>query len=105
AFTDRRARMALAFGVAGLALSFGPSLPGYATLYTVILPLQGVRNVARFGYLAIFAVAILAGFGLALVRQRWHAARWLGPLTLMTFAAVNAESLAAPVGYVRADPI
>ena len=36
AFRDPRARMCLAVGIAGVALSFGPKMPGYAALYTVI---------------------------------------------------------------------
>ena len=33
AWRDRRARMALAFGIVGFALSFGANLPGYETLH------------------------------------------------------------------------
>ena len=33
---DPRARMCLAIGLVGVALSFGPALPGYEALYTVI---------------------------------------------------------------------
>jgi len=41
---DPRVRMAAAIGAAGLALSFGPALPGYATLYQWFPLLQGVRG-------------------------------------------------------------
>src|SRR5262245_44177762 len=81
---DRRARMAVAFGIAGVALSFGPALPGHAWLYQVLLPLQGIRNVARFGYLATVAVAILAGFGLASLRQRLPRRAWM-PVVVTVF--------------------
>jgi hypothetical protein len=105
AFSDRRARMALAFGAAGLALSFGPAFPGYATLYHTVPLLQGIRNAARFGYLVILGVAILAGFGLAYVRRRGQGTWWLGVVTVGAFLAANIDGLAAPIGYVRADPI
>lgn len=105
AFTDRRARMALAFGLVGLAFSFGPAFPGYTTLYRWVLPFQGIRNVARFGYLSVVAVAILAGFGLAYVRRRWTGARWLAAATAAAFIAANVDAFVAPVGYVRAEHI
>ena len=69
--------MAAAIGVAGVALSFGPALPGYAALYRWLPLLQGVRGAARFGFLALVAVAVLAGFGVAaLARAVWRARRW-----------------------------
>jgi hypothetical protein len=105
AFSDRRARMALAFGAVGLVLSFGPAIPGYATLYYLVPPLQGIRNVARFGYLTIVAVAVLAGFGLAYVGRRWQQARWLPAAMAVAIVAVNVDAFVAPVGYVRADPV
>jgi hypothetical protein len=105
AVSDRRARMAVAFGIVGLALSFGPTLPGYAMLYHTIPLLQGIRNAARFGYLVILAVAILAGFGLAAIRRRGQGTWWLGVVTVSAFLAVNIDGLAAPIGYVRPDPI
>jgi hypothetical protein len=105
AFSDRRARMALAFGAVGMVLSFGPAIPGYATLYYLVPALQGIRNVARFGYLTIVAVAVLAGFGLALVSRRWQQARWLPTAVAAAIVAVNVDTFVAPVGYVRADPI
>lgn len=105
AFSNRRARMALAFGIVGVALSFGPALPGYAALYVLIPPLQGIRNVARFGYLGIVAIAILAGFGLASVRRRSNGPLWVSAVAAAAFVAVNLDALVAPVGYVRAETI
>jgi hypothetical protein len=102
AVRDRRARMAIAFGIAGLALSFGPRLPGYETLYTLVWPLQGIRNAARFGVLAIDAAAILAGFGVAWIRRRYCGARWLPVATAGLFLAVNLDAFSAPLSYVDA---
>ena len=59
-------------GAAGFALSFGPALPGYAPLYRWLPLLPGVvRGAARFGFLALVAVAVLAGFGVAALRARY----------------------------------
>ena len=105
AWREDRPRMALAFGGAGLALSLGPALPGYSTLYHVFPLLQGIRTAARFGYLALVSVGFLAGFGLSQLRARWKTARWLPAATLAIIAAANVESCAAPVEYVSAPPV
>ena len=49
AFRDPRARMCLAIGILGVALSFGPRLPGYATLYALLPVLRAIRATARSG--------------------------------------------------------
>jgi hypothetical protein len=105
AIRDRRARMALAFGLAGIALSFGAALPGHTVLYKVLLPLQGIRNVARFGYLATVAAAILAGFALASMRERWPGARWMPAALVAAFCAANLDAFSAPLEYVRPEPV
>lgn len=105
AWRDRRARMALAFGLAGLGLSFGPALPGYGTLYALLPPLQGIRNAARFGFLAIVGLAILSGFVLAEARRRWPHARWRPAAVAAVIVLANLDALAAPIGYVEPDRI
>lgn len=70
AFRDERARMCLAFGVVGVAFSFGGTLPGYSVLFRLVPLLQSIRAVSRFGYLALVAVAVLAGFGLVEAERR-----------------------------------
>jgi hypothetical protein len=105
AFRDRRARMALAFGLAGLALSFGPTFPGYAVLYKVLPLLGGIRAAGRFGYLVIVATAMLSGFALAAARRRWAARPWLLGATIVVVALANLDGLVAPVGFVPAEPI
>ncbi len=101
AVRDRRARMALAFGLAGFALSFGPSLPGYALLYRFIIPLQGIRNAARFGYLATAACAVLAGFGVAWLRRQWSGKRWMPALMIGLVVAANVDAFSGPIEYVE----
>ncbi|HEV3056798.1 MAG TPA: PA14 domain-containing protein [Vicinamibacterales bacterium] len=104
AFTDRRARMCLAFGLAGIVLSFGAAVPGYATLHRAIPLLQSIRVVSRFGYLEIVAVAIVAGFGAASLRRTlprgWSRAFSAGALGLAIL-----EPLAAPIELTRFDAI
>jgi hypothetical protein len=65
AFRDRRARMCLMIGIAGIVLSFGTKVPGFSMLYEHVPLLHSVRVVSRFGFLAIFAAASLAAFGAA----------------------------------------
>jgi hypothetical protein len=105
AFRDKRARMALAFGVAGFALSFGPALPGYAVLYRVLIPLQGIRNAARFGYLTTVALAILSGFAVAWIRARWRDARWMPALVGLLLVATNVDAFSGPIEYVQAEAV
>ena len=118
AFRNPRARMALAIGLAGIALSFGPSLPGGALLYRLFLPLQGIRNMARFGYLATVAAGILAGFGVARLREQcsrrrssheqYSFARWVPVGIVAVFISTNLDAFSAPIEYVdgeRVSPI
>lgn len=104
ALRDRRARMCVAIGVVGVALSFGPAMPGYGVLYRVMPLLQGIRATARFGYLASCAAAMLAGFGMVRVRQSVGVAtwRWAAPAFVLVAAL---ESLAAPLGLVAVEPV
>jgi hypothetical protein len=100
ALRDRRARMWLAIGVAGVLLSFGPALPGYAALVQAVPLLQGIRAPVRFGFLLLAAVAMLGGFGLWWLRQRWsHRPRLATSLAVLAVLLVTAEAFRAPVGY------
>lgn len=100
ALRDRRVRMAVAIGLTGLVLSFGPFVPGYAVLSFVFPPLQAVRAAVRFGYLGLFAVAIIAGYGMAALRRRFSARpRVLSAVTASVVALALAESLVAPFTY------
>jgi hypothetical protein len=90
---DRRVHMTLAIGIIGFALSFGPALPGYAVLHDLFPLLGGIRNAARFGWLLLAAVAILAGFGAARIKPRWA--------IVAVCVLVTAEAIRTPVGYTR----
>jgi PA14 domain-containing protein len=100
ALRDPRVRMTVVFGIVGVILSFGPIVPGYAFVYTMFPPLQAVRAAARFGYIGIVAVAILAGFGLSALRRQWRERRGLQSAATAVFAAlVFLETVVAPIRY------
>jgi len=101
AFRDPRARMCLAFGVCGVVLSFGPAYaPGYAWLYSNVPLFQAIRATARFGYLGIVAVAVLAGYGLAALGARAGSRTAIASIASVAVLAVVAlEPLAAPIRY------
>lgn len=105
AWRDRRARMALGFGIVGFALSFGASLPGYAWLHEHVPLLQGIRAAARWGFLFLVAVAILAGFVLAHFEQRWRYRWWGHAMALAIVGLVTVEALRAPLALVRFNGI
>ena len=97
--------MAVAFGLVGIALSLGPALPGQALLYRVLLPLQGIRNVARFGYLATVAAAILAGFAVARLRCDLAPSALDAAAIGAMFCCANIDALSAPIEYVAPEPV
>jgi hypothetical protein len=105
AWRDRRARMALAFGVVGFALSFGPAVPGYGWLHEHVPLLQGIRAAARWGGLFLIGIAILAGFAVAQVQQRWNARWWWPALAFLLIGTVTLEAMRAPLALVRFEGI
>jgi hypothetical protein len=104
AIRDARARLCLALGACGFLLSLGPSLPGYALLYRAIPLLHAVRAPVRFGYLAVIAAALLAGFGLAAIRRTWSE-RASGAIAAVALALAVLEPFRAPLYLPKADPI
>ena len=104
ALRNQRARMCLAAGLCGVLLSFGPKLPGYATLYELVLPLHAIRAAARFGYLGIVAVAMVAGFGLAELRRRLPG-RIARPFSVLVIVLAALEPFAAPLGLKRTEDV
>jgi len=98
AFRDLRARMVLGFGVVSFALSFGPAFPLYPFLYHAFPLLQAVRGAARFGEIALAAVAMLGGFGLAWTMTRMPR-RLALVLSVVAIVSVNVEAWRAPIRY------
>ncbi len=102
---DPRVRMVAAIGLAGLALSFGPALPGYAWLHAHVPLLQGIRGAARWGFLTLTAVAVLAGYGVGALESRYRRSPyWLASL-LGIVALVTLEALRAPMSLVAVTPV
>ncbi|MEZ5287916.1 MAG: hypothetical protein R2712_24585 [Vicinamibacterales bacterium] len=102
---DPRLRMTLAIGAVGLALSFGPALPGYAWLHDHVPLLQGIRGAARWGFLLLLAVAILAGYGTAALARSWRGSPYLPALLLALYAAVTLEAMRTPMGFAPVEPV
>jgi hypothetical protein len=101
AWRDRRQRLWLAVGVAGLLLSFGTRTPGYVLLYHLVPLLQGIRAPVRFGYIALAAVAALAGFGLARLNQLdWMSRNRRMAVGVAVVALVTLEAARLPIGWV-----
>ena len=101
---DRRARMAATIAIVGLAFSFGTRLPGYWWLHQHVPLLGALRNVERWGWLALAGISILGGFGTA-VLGRWFAARradvaWPAVAAALCLA-VTIEAFRAPVGFTE----
>ena len=94
---DPRVRMTIAIGLLGVALSLGTSLPGYGLLHGLLPLMSGLRNAARWGWLALAAIAILAGFGVAAIeRQGWRRM----PFVIAGIALlVTIEAIRTPIGY------
>ena len=103
AWRDRRARMAVAFGIVSFALSFGPAFPLYGLVSRLFPIMAGVRGASRFGQLYLAAVAILAGFGLVWVMRRLP--RQALPVAVALLLVAHVEALRAPINYRRFDGI
>lgn len=105
AWRDARVRMTVAMGVLGFALSFGPALPGYTWLHEHVPLLQGIRGAARWGFLALVAVAILAGFATAAFERRWRTSPYWPAAALLLVGLITLEALRAPMGFVSTPPM
>ena len=103
AWRDRRARMAVAFGLVALAMSFGPAFPLYRLVGRLFPIMAGIRGASRFGQLYLAAVAILAGFGLARLMTRYP--RRSLALGLALLLGAHVEALRAPISYRPFDGI
>jgi hypothetical protein len=102
ALADKRARMAVAFGIACFCLSFGPSFPLYSVVYHLFPAMAGIRGAVRFGQMVLAAVAILAGFGLASLLPRVRPGR-AAPLAAALIVAVHVEAARAPIEFSDLD--
>ena len=96
---DCRVRMCVAFGLTGVVLSFGPIVPGYPSLYSAVPLFQAIRTASRFGFLMLFAVAVLGGYGLAALRRSVSSSGLKNGLTAAALALLVLESYSGPMVY------
>jgi hypothetical protein len=88
--TRRRAIALAIIGAVGFVLSFGPSTPIYPLAYRLVVPLQGLRVPARFGFLPLLAVGFLAAFAIGRMKR--------GTLPgVVLLLAVNLEAWHGPI--------
>jgi hypothetical protein len=92
---DGRARTALAVAAVGFLMSFGPALPGYELLHNYVPLIAGLRNAARWGWLFLAAVAILAAYGAKSANGAKSA------MGMVLALLVTVEAWRAPVGFTR----
>jgi hypothetical protein len=101
---DPRARVAGAITIVGVVFSFGTRIPGYWWLHQHVPLLGALRAVERWGWLALASLAILAGFGAAIVGRRIAAHRsgqvWPAVVALLC-VGVTIEALRAPLGLTE----
>ncbi len=105
AVRDRRARMAVAVGLVGIALSLGPAFPGQPLLYRVLLPLQGIRNVAQIRISRDGSGRHPGGLCLARLRATWPRSRWVPLAVGAMFCGANIDAFSAPIEYVAPEPV
>jgi hypothetical protein len=99
-----RVRMCVAMGVLGLALSLGPALPFYSAIYQAVPLLQATRVAARWGFLTLTALAVLAGLGVAALRAGGTARTRLA-LAVLAPLVVTIEALRAPMTFTPTPAI
>ncbi len=100
AWRDVRARAMLLLAVVAFVASLGPRVPGYAIAWEWVPVLQGIRGAARFGYLVIVSLGVVAGIGLA------HARSQMTPRVAVAFGLgavllAHADAWRAPLAFAR----
>jgi hypothetical protein len=103
----RRVLVLLTLGASAVLLSFGPLTSLYRWLYSWVLPLRGLRAMARFGYLYLTVVAQLAAIGVAWVQSRVRSSAVSAALAGVALALVTAEAWMPPRldRFTRIPPI
>jgi hypothetical protein len=88
----------LAILALAIELSLGMNGTVYAWLYAHVTPLRGFRAPARFGILAVCALAVLGGFGFRVLRRWIDAPR---ALLVAALVAIAVECGSAPLHLAR----
>src|SRR4030095_2518588 len=70
-------RMCVVAAAGCAAVSFAPLVPFYRTLHATIPLFQAVRVLAHIGQFVLLMIAILAGYGVAVLQRGWtHPRSW-----------------------------
>jgi len=91
--------MCLAIVLGCAAVSFAPSLPFYRALHATIPLFQAIRVLAHIGQIVLLMLAILAGYGVAVLQRGWTQSRSWPLAAMLWLVIVNGEALRAPIGY------
>jgi hypothetical protein len=93
----RQAIVLLSIAAIGVLLSLGPATAVYRWLYDWVLPLRGLRAAARFGFLYLIVVALLAGAGVAWIERHLTSRQARLGLSLALLTGVTVEVWQSPV--------
>lgn len=99
-----RVHMMVAIGAAGVVMSLGPATGLYRWLFDHVPLLQATRATSRWGVLALTALAVLAGIGLAACKPRLSR-RAYAVLAATALALVTIEALRAPMAFTPTPAI
>jgi len=96
---DPRMRMCAVAAAGCVFISFAPKMPFYGVMYQLIPLLHTVRAVYLIAQVALLMLAVMAGFGVAALHQRWQHRRAAVVVGIVVVAAVNLEATRVPVGF------
>ncbi|HEX7140364.1 MAG TPA: hypothetical protein VF219_21110 [Vicinamibacterales bacterium] len=96
----KRVAVLITIAILGFVLSLGPATIVYRVAYSLVLPLQGLRVPARFGYLPLFSIALLAGLGVAAIEKRRRTPFAKAAIGIACLAGVTTEAWHGPVQTV-----
>ncbi len=102
---DARVRMCAIAAAACAVVSMAARTPIYPALHALVPLFQAVRVQAHLGQFVLLMLAVVAGFGAALVAARWSRAPWWPVAGVGLVLAVNAEALRAPIAFTWFDGV
>ena len=94
-----RTRMWAGVALGSVLLSMAPRLPGFAWLHEHLPALGAIRCYSRAGQMALVGTAVLAGYGAARLLERLPSSRTATIAGAALIAALNLETLRAPLWY------